>query len=711
MRLGLFASHKPKQKSFIALLVSDTHVCASLWEVNLGRIEVKRRSEVLEWQPEVEASLADSSAVSLEQLGSEANKVDEVLFGLPDSWAHEQAIATAKKPLLKELTQQLNLKSIGFVVTDEAIVAYLRSKHVGPLHAVVCFLSQKGITLHIVHSGIAEQSFHAFLTGNLAADFLDLCTRNHVSDIPITVYLASLDLPEEQLALNRSQLLAHEWDVKLFSKKPNIEVLTLQYVVDSVCMSGGLEVARSLGLIDTQVSKEVTEKKAEQEVSKENENPFGFTQLVSQESEEQEQVGAEEETMESENGEDEGKSEGKIDLKHTSHGSIFTHISGFLSKQIVGILAIVLVLCALFIIGTLAIVAKASVTLKVGIRSQPISTDTQLLIDPNAQSSDISQGIVKATTKQQEVSGNLDGDTTGSKVIGDHAKGTVTIANHTLQAKVFHAGTVFTSGNLKFTLDSDTTVASASSSFGSEVFGQANAPLTAVAIGADSNVAKDTVFTVSTFDPSAFQAKANEAFTGGSSRTAQVVSASDQKQLADSLYAQLKKQAQDQLSSQSSPSEHVIISDVAQVTNKQFSASVGDEAKSLSLSMTIQAQGIIFTNDDLQGIAQSKLATVLSPGSSLILGKTDISILNQQATDSGRIAVKVTLTSQMTPAFSVSQLKSQLAGQTFDRGRTILNSQPAISTYTLSFTPSFAGLILQSFPKDPTRIRVQTIQL
>ena len=72
---------------------------------------------------------------------------------------------------------------------------------------------------------------------------------------------------------------------------------------------------------------------------------------------------------------------------------------------------------------------------------------------------------------------------TGKKKIGDPSKGTVTLYNKTTTARSLKKGTILTAKSLQFTLDTDTSVASASESIGSITFGKISTAVTAVDIG------------------------------------------------------------------------------------------------------------------------------------------------------------------------------------------------------------------------------------
>ncbi|MDO8302243.1 MAG: hypothetical protein Q7T18_03285, partial [Sedimentisphaerales bacterium] len=187
------------------------------------------------------------------------------------------------------------------------------------------------------------------------------------------------------------------------------------------------------------------------------------------------------------------------------------------------------------------------VALSLQLAEKVISKDVSILIDPTVASSNPARQILKASLETMEVSGQDSVDTTGVKLVGDRAKGTVTIFNKTTSVKNFAAGTKLAAGALAFTLDSDASVSAASvqeNSPGSSTtnFGQADIKVTASAIGADSNLGKDTKLTIASFDSNTYSATAKESFSGGSSREVRVISAEDKagvlKAVRDKLVAE-----------------------------------------------------------------------------------------------------------------------------------------------------------------------------
>src|SRR5258708_6038540 len=154
--------------------------------------------------------------------------------------------------------------------------------------------------------------------------------------------------------------------------------------------------------------------------------------------------------------------------------------------------------------GTVFIAAqqlmKAQIDLE--LNTKVVSKDVALTLDPNVPQSDPQKLVLKAETVTKDETGQKNTNTTGTKLIGDKAKGKVTIFNLTSNAKTFSAGTAVTNGTLKFILDQTVTVASASTSQDSSTNAivtnpsTVDASVTAAQIRPDSNLAKGSDFTI-----------------------------------------------------------------------------------------------------------------------------------------------------------------------------------------------------------------------
>lgn len=678
-----FLNRKTPEKLFISLVISESTVAASLWSASAKGQEILQVSEPVAWDEEAESSLADSSDAAMETLGTQVNFVKEVLLGLPESWATGQTIVADKKSLLQRLTKDLNLKSVGFVITSEAIAARFREKEKTGLNALLIFVSSKTVQLMPLVHGQAQETVKVGRSDSLIKDVLEGCARGNFTSLPGRILLASQDLTEVQLTGAQQEMEATEWKDKLFLHHPRVDLVPPQMILEAVSLAGGKEVAAALGILKTKTETRIDEEEEADE--KDDKSDFGFKPVVP------EQL---------------PHSGERVDL-----GEIETPLPSRNVKLPIIVAFVVLLLLTAGLMGSyFGLKYFSKVLVDVVIKTQPVSFNSTLTIDANASETNAEAGILKATLRTKEVSGTADAIATGTKVIGDKAKGMVTIYNRTVVGdKTFPAGTILKlDDKVQFSLDANVTVPVGT--IDNQYVGKATVAVTAVNIGAESNIANAIELTVGGFDKASFVATTNGAFTGGSSRNVQVVSDADQKKLADTLLAQLKQQALGSFTTEVGADEHVALSQNVSVTKKQFSDDIGKEVKSFTLSMSVSANAIVYTNADIASYASLKLASQIPPGATLQSDKTVVEIKDQKNVSDSKIIVNATISSEIVPAFEVGQITKVLAGKTIMDAKAFLDASQSVASYKIIFTPSFADKILTSMPQAEHIIIKTTVE-
>src|SRR3989344_1455982 len=136
------------------------------------------------------------------------------------------------------------------------------------------------------------------------------------------------------------------------------------------------------------------------------------------------------------------------------------------------------------------------------------------------------------------VSGDKTRSTTGTKTVGDKAKGVVKIRNGSASNLNLPTGTILLGPNdLKFTLDSPASVSAALSPSDP---GTVTVAASANDIGAQYNLAKDEILKVGNFFKSEVDAIIQDNFTGGSSREISAISNDHRKFLEEKLEMKLQ---------------------------------------------------------------------------------------------------------------------------------------------------------------------------
>ena len=253
---NLFSSSKKKRatRKFLALDITEEVITAGAWSVEDGRARVLKTSSPIEWQDENVSDAAEAADVAIEELGADGAGANEVVLGLPESWVGEKGIVDERKLLLKNLKEQLNLEPVGFVVTTEALVQYLQELEGGPISAVLLQCSSGNITISFVKGGKLEKREVVGRSGDTVADVSEGLTRLSTDTLPARMIIVGSRMKTEELEQEKQTLLAFDWQ-KAFSffHFPKIETLPSNILITSVCISGGTEVAASMGLVKKEV--------------------------------------------------------------------------------------------------------------------------------------------------------------------------------------------------------------------------------------------------------------------------------------------------------------------------------------------------------------------------------------------------------------------------------------------------------------------------
>lgn len=194
-------------------------------------------------------------------------------------------------------------------------------------------------------------------------------------------------------------------------------------------------------------------------------------------------------------------------------------------------------------------------------------------------------------------------ETTGKKEIGEYAKGTVTIYNSSLsESKNFAKGTILTGpNNLKFNLDGDVKVASASGDASSVTSSTAKVQITAKEIGSESNLSSGSKLTVSDQSASVVIAKNDSALTGGSKRQVKTASKKDREDLISSVISKAKTYLTKEITPKLNKDTSLIF-ELTQYnpTNSDYSHELGEETDTISLKSPVEITYYAYKKNDLK---------------------------------------------------------------------------------------------------------------
>ncbi len=339
----------------------------------------------------------------------------------------------------------------------------------------------------------------------------------------------------------------------------------------------------------------------------------------------------------------------------------------------------------LLFFGALAsglLLPKAAVLIYVS--PKPFSHTLEVTISTGPDASPGAKVIPGEFVKSTQM-GTKKGLASGSKLVGDKAKGAVTIYSVST-ARTFPEGTTLTADGLKFTLDREVKVAS-----GDAVTpATAKVDVTAGDIGEKYNLASGAKFTIGNFSSSEYLAKNDSSLTGGNSHQATVVTKADQDRLLASLTTELTEKAKEALNAELSDGATLLPNAITSVTTKKvFSKDIDAEADTFSLDLTMDFQGVIFSHESMVELFKTTYASDIPSGYSLSPSSATPTVKTAKTDKNGNSILEVTLDAKLLPEINVSDLQDKLPGKGTSAAEKIILATPGVSRVNFDVTPKF----------------------
>lgn len=732
MALLNFQSVDQKSKKlFLGILLTEQSVQAVLWSIENAQIQVEKKSEI--YQINNEEETLPQTDKSLQDLGEQSEGLEEVIFGLEPSWSDKNGVLDNKKPLLKKLTEDLSLKAIGFIVLTEAVVKNLQKTDPN-LNSVLVFYSTTQVNVVLVENGVIQKTESVGRSEDTVGDLVEGLARakaEHKRDFPPQIQLVSVSLDKEELYEQQQALINHDWVGEgHFINTPTITMAEPDIAIESLVNQGGRAVAQVEEIEVKEPLPPATNDRHHQEipmspaefafkeinVTEEKNNkdmpddnlavvPTSFGIPISSKSlpelNQNSPMG-----IVKHDDEEQAEPPKKTHKKNSKFGQwLWKHKlfvgAGFGS----GIIALLLIG-----IVFMALAGKAEILLT--LNQRPLSKDLNITLDPTLSESNFESLTLKSEIVASDFSFSQSNETTGTTLVGEKAKGKIQIANKSDGVKTFPAGTNLSSGNLRFTLDDDVTVASSSVEVkrGEEVktYGTSEANVTAVKIGAESNLPAETKLAVGDFSDNTYEAYSSTAFSGGSSRELRVVSENDQSQLLAEVKKKILENAAQKFKEESTANgqKTFISTGNLTVSEANYSAKVGDETKTLTLDLSAQVQAIAYQNEDLRPLADYVLNDLVPEGFVMVNKDPEILSAVDTTASGSSVVIAANISSKAIPKLDLDALKNEILGQSLSSAEAILNGKGEIKSYSIKLIPSIMHSFWKKIPGKTNNITI-----
>lgn len=328
------------------------------------------------------------------------------------------------------------------------------------------------------------------------------------------------------------------------------------------------------------------------------------------------------------------------------------------------------------------------------IRATIIVTISPKAVDQNenivfaTSGNDFDKNTIQSKTTSISLPGTTSVPATGKKETGTKAKGTVTIYNSAdVKRQVQGGATITTTNNLEFTVDKDVTIASATGDIFTGIkSGTAQAAVTAKQIGTEYNIPSNIKFSIG--DNASLAGKNESAFSGGSKKNITVIAQADIDKAVEALPKSLNSKAREQLSKKISDGQTLLtVFPDFKPSKKDFSGSVGDEEKTLTLTSSVTFEGVSYDNKDLLDFTKALIKDKFDPKLTVADSDIENTLKSIKQKDETSVTAILLMRARLLPKIEESKLSKELAGKPFDQAKKLLARYPQVENVEISFFP------------------------
>lgn len=591
---------KPKsdKEHFWALLIEPEWISSAIWNINdEGKVETVSVAPPTRWDDNLLESIDTSLSACTQNLPEDFPDPTKTVFGLPNSWIEGGNITAEKLSTLKDICEKLSLTPAGFVVLSEAVSHYIKSEDSGATNYITVGVSEQNLEISIFNLGTLSGVANVLRSVSIDDDLTEGLVRlgGNLSSFPARIIL--FNQKEQELEDLKETLNNADWNKiggSKFIHTPRVEIFDPNKKIIAVALAGGSELGASgytspsvnnLSQPDNPIVHDVEmPEEHEAELVSNVEEPKGLTA---------EDLGFVQEVQ------PERVALPKIDLPKFAKPNFTLPKFKFSPNLKLDSRPLVIIgtsLITLMVAGFLFWWFYPKATINIYVSAKQIE-----------ESIEVSSTDIEVEKHELDLSMEKSIQTTGTKTVGDKAKGKVKVQNGTAFPINLPAGSVLVSStDLKFVTLSSASVSGALSPSNP---GSAEIEVEAGSIGSEYNLSKDEIFKVTNYPKAEVDASSIDSFSGGSSRQISAVSDSDRKKLKTEIYDALIAEAKQKFE-QKIKADHLLIESSINVVSEdeQFSNKVGDEATNLKLKLSLSLSASSASKEDLTNKAKEVLA-------------------------------------------------------------------------------------------------------
>lgn len=736
----------------LGIWISNTAVKTLLLRLKAGTVTLASESATREYTG-LDQVVSVTDAL-LQDLGPISEGTNDVIFVVDQSWVVSGDISSDKKPYIKAITTQLGLSPIGFVEQSEAVTNFSIQNN-PRFSGIFAFIEGKSISLTVVEHASITGSEVVGRSAEVSKDLVEGLARfaqpddEKASYLPPQLFLLSLEENEVQLKEIQQRLLTEPLNQSAkFLQTPMISVVSQADFLARIVQEAGVAIADAKGLASAkqkatiplkdqlrQVSDQTAnvrpvsatelgfsefEPNASQSVYQESENdlnetavddmPTSFGIPISKATTQHVAAPAVPAAPEPDSKSDvaasteEKQPKRKVGMSffenHQKNTKLFVGIG-------VGLGLLVLALTALFIVSF-----RSTAVIAISLATKVVTTEANIEVSADVTQTDVEKAVLAAERTTHTVSGKNSILTTGVKIVGENAKGTITIYNKTTADKDFPAGTTVKTGDRSYTLDQEVTAPAAkvteTTSGEKKDYGTVEVAVTATDIGAEGNISKDTELLVGSFADTTYSARAKSDFSGGSSREVRVVAESDKVEAVKEVQKELEEQAVAEVSENLTDGEYLLPGVKVLRRDVTYSSEVGDEVNEVTASVTLTVEFLKYTVESLRPLAASLLASQVEDGYVLSTSEPP-SIMSQpvNTADASQSAmfIRANISSEVVPVLDLESLYQYVLGKKSADAAMNLKDHEGIADVDIQINPG----VLSTIPNDKDRVQLRIV--
>ncbi len=708
------------QEYYWSLLIEPNWIQAAVWVIDqeTKKAKVYSTSPPSRWEKDEDLpNVADTSlSLAIQDLPEDAPEPSKTVFGVSSSWVLKGQIKKEYLDKIRGICSKLSLEPVGFVVLPEAIAHFIKSEEGSPLSAVVIGLGQELLDIAVYRLGNLVGTTSVTRSVSVVDDLIEGLVRLKTGE-PFPSRFLIYNGREGDLEEEKQILIAADWTGNLqekvqFLHTPKVEIIDSDSKLFSVCLAGASEIE---GVVSLEVEKrqepeEEGEKKEQEKEKIESQalgpEDMGFT--VGKDITQEQQRREVDQTMATppvvKKPSFFKKALSSVVLKKLKSFP-FSIQRGMTGKRFFVFGGIGFVAIIILALSAWWFLPKAEVTIYVAPKN--IEQKEILFVDPRVNGANFEERLLPGNVLETSVSADKTRSTTGSKRVGEKAKGKVLIQNGTSSNIRLAAETkILGPNNLSFTLDSSASVSAAVSPSSP---GTASVSVTAEEIGAEYNLAKEQTFQVANYPKSEVDGIAEEDFLGGSSREISVVSSEDkdilERDLSEELLDLGKKQIREQVSE-----EKIFIEEAIEktVSARDFNHKLGDEAPTLKLSMSLDMAGLIVLRSDLQKLAKGILEDQVAEGFVLKEEQIEAEFYLNEKSENGIWQLDVVFKANLLPEIRPEEITRAIKGKYLPLAEDHLSTISGFTRVEIRLKPSLPGK-LRTLPRINRNISIEVV--